>query len=178
MKSPGMDAFILPLGEEVDLKTTYHSAGPAGMRVMVDGEQTLSNSLSPASSEASIPFSPDEPGDYSVQLIVEAASLAELGKVSEGKQPEDRVVASASWDITVVRKNELSQTDIEKVKQHLANATLVYTLFSIAFKIYSKWRMLAEMVLALLKADEPQHEESPQSTIDDFSDSEPEDDEE
>ena len=178
MKSPEMDAFILPLGEEVDLKTTYHSAGPAGMRMIVDGEQALATSLSPASSEAVIPFSPDEPGDYSVQLIVEAASLAELGKLREGKQPEDRVVASASWDITVAEKDELNQTDIEKFKQNIADATLVYSLFSIAYKVYSKWRMLAEMVLALLKSDEPLPEEVPQSTIDDFRDSEPDDDEE
>lgn len=178
MKSPEMDAFILPLGEEVELKTTYHSAGPAGMRVMVDGELAFTNSLSPASSEAVIPFSPDESGDYSVQLIVEAAPLAELRKLKEGKQPEDRVVASASWGITVAEKDELNQTDIEEFKQHIADATLVYTLFSIAYNVYSKWRMLAEMVLALLRSDESQSEEDRQSAIDDFYDTESDNDEE
>lgn len=177
MKSPEMDSFILPLGESVDLKTIYHSAGPAGMRLMVDGEQAFTTSLSPSSSEAVFPFSPNESGDYSVQLIVEAASLAELRKIRKGKQPEDRVVASASWNITVAEKDNLNQTDIEEFKQHVADATLVYTLISIAHKFYSKWRMLAEAGLALLRSNELQSEENPQSTIDDFHNSESDDDE-
>ena len=178
MKSPEMDAFVLPLGDEVELKTTYHSAGPAGMRLIVDGEQVFTNSLSPASSEAVFPFNPDEPGDYSVELIVDAASLGELGKIKEGKQPEDKVVSNASWNITVVEKDELSQTDFEDFRQPIADGALVYSVFSFAYNVYSNWRMLVEMGLALLRPDEPQSDENPQSTIDDFGDSGQDDDEE
>lgn len=144
---------------------------------MVNGDQVAATSLSPASSEAVFPFSPDEPGDYSVKLIVEAASLSELRKISQGKQPEDEIVASASWDIAVVEKDQLSQSEFEEFKQRVADATLVYTLLSIVYKVYSKWRMLAEMILALLKSEESQSQEDPQSTIDDFRDSDSEDDE-
>lgn len=167
-----MDSFVLPYGENVDLKTVYHSAGPAGMRLMVNGERVAATSLSPASSEAVFSFSPDELGDYSVKLIVEAASLSELRKISQGEQPEDEIVASASWDIAVVEKDQLSQSEFKEFKQRVADATLVYTLFNIVYKVYSKWRMLTKLILALLKSEQPQSEEDPQSTIDDFQDSE------
>ena len=91
MKSPQMDSFVLPLGEEVELRTLYHSAGPAGMRLLVDGENMHASSLPPWSSEAVLPISPEEPGDYTVELIVQAASQPELRKIREGKQPEETV---------------------------------------------------------------------------------------
>ena len=177
MKSPEIDSFILPLGESVDLKTTYHSVGPAGMRLIVNGENAFTTSLPPTSSEAEFPFSPDEPGDYSVQLVVEAAPLAELNKLGDGKRPEEEVVARASWDITVAEKDKLSQTDIEEFKQFISDVTVVYTLVSISYKFYSRWRTLAEMVLSVRQSGSDSSEQTPQSTIDDFQEMESEDDE-
>lgn len=176
MKSPQMDSFILPIGEQVQLRTIYHSAGPAGMKLIVDGERVNTRSLPPWSSEAVLPISPDEPGDYTVQLIVEAASLSEIRKIREGKQPEERVVASASWQITVVKKDELSQSDIDEFKRRVADATVVYTLFSIAYKVYSNWRTLADRISDALNTDNP--EEGPQSTIADFTESDSSDENE
>lgn len=71
----------------------------------------------------------------------------------------------------------MSQSDINEFKQRVADATVVYTLFSIAYKIYSNWRALVDRISDVLNSEGPEPEEEPQSTIHD-SESESEDDEE
>lgn len=178
LKRPQSDSFIMPLRETVELETKYHSSGPAVVKLKVNGDLEHADSLPPSHTAATIDFSPVGPGEYSVQLVVEATPKDELQKLRQGKisRPENEEVANESWNITVAERNALTRANVEEFKYGVADDGLIYTIGDICFSVYTNWRMIIEDMILLLQGAETASSEETQATEHEFHGSYSEDD--
>lgn len=178
LKRPSTTSFAMPARANVELKTKYHSSGPADVKLSVNGDLEHVSSLPPSCAEATIEFSPEGPGEYPVELVVEVTPKTELQKLNRGtiNQPEKREVEAASWNITVAEEDDLGETAVAAYNHTVSDGGLLYTIADICFRVYTNWRMIIEDLILLMRGTGTETSEKTQGTTGDFQDSYVDDD--
>lgn len=129
----------------------------------MNGELDGTTSLHPSKTDITIEFPSENPGQYSIELVIEGAAPGELQKLMKGEiaQPAEEIRAHAKWDITVATVDNLYQTDAEKLAQVGKDVLALYSAGVLGFKACKTlWRRFEEV--------SEEEEEFP--TLDDFRD--------
>jgi hypothetical protein len=115
-KSPNIDSFVITKNSPVELGVEFSVKGPVGAKVLLDGDLDFSTSLHPSETEFSVTVPFEEVGDHQIQIKVEGAAPGELQKLKKGSTDpvEEVTVADATWSVTVVGDEEISQFDSEQ----------------------------------------------------------------
>lgn len=159
-------------GESIDFSVEFDGPGPKGVQVFADGERGLTDEVHPAETEWTLEPTFEEPGEFSLQIVVEGPDDGEMWKLTSRdgdlmQSIEEVERANATWDVVVADPDELYESDYERVKGLITDALALYAIGELSFKSVVRLRKVLDNQLP----EETKEEASDEiTTLDDFID--------